>query len=164
MKELITKNPDGTFSYDFHKFFTYDDAIMAEQKLNSPELDKEVLSQLLEKLIDKTRYCTDGRGRVKPQKWDELVEMMAKRLTAVRERCYCEELLEKFLNSGGNEVHIGGASTFIGPTITMGISKDDKTNKRLYFYIGAYENGETCSDEYLKYCPFCGKKLTEISI
>ena len=30
MKELITKNPDGTFSYDFHKFFTYDDAIMAE--------------------------------------------------------------------------------------------------------------------------------------
>ena len=30
MKELITKNPDGTFSYDFHKFFTYDDVIMAE--------------------------------------------------------------------------------------------------------------------------------------
>lgn len=161
MKELITKNPDGTFAYDFHKFFTYDDAIMAEWKLKSPELDKEVLSQLLEKLIDKTRYCT-VRGRVKPQKWDELIEMMAKRLTAVRERCYCEELLERFLNTGDEKVHIGGSG--IGPAITMGISKDDKTNKRLYFYIGAYGKGESQSDEYLKYCPFCGRKLTEITI
>lgn len=161
MKELITKNPDGTFAYDFHKFFTYDDAIMAEWKLKSPELDKEVLSQLLEKLIDKTRYCT-VRGRVKPQKWDELVEMMAKRLTVVRERCYCEELLEQFLNTGDEKVHIGGSG--IGPAITMGISKDDRTNKRLYFYIGAYGKGENQSDEYLKYCPFCGRKLTEITI
>ena len=161
MKELITKNADGTFAYDFHKFFTLDDAIMAEWKLNSPELNKEVLSQLLERFVDKTRYCTDGRGRVKPQKWDALVEMKAKQLTAVHKKCYCEELLEQFFATGDKEVHIGGDST-VGPAITMGISEDNRTNKRLYFYIGAYEGSENYSDEYLKYCPFCGKKLTEI--
>ena len=162
MKELITKNPDGTFAYDFHKFFTFDDAIMAEWKLNSPKLDKEVLSQLLERFIDKTICCTDGRDRVKPQKWDALVEMTAKRLTAVREKCYCEELLERFLTTGDEEIHIGSGGR--GPAITMGIYKDHRTNKRLYFYIGAYEEGENSSDEYLKYCPFCGKKLTEITV
>lgn len=30
MKELITKNADGTFAYDFEKFFTMDEAILAE--------------------------------------------------------------------------------------------------------------------------------------
>ena len=164
MKELITKNPDGTYTYDFHKFFTFDDAIMAEWKLNSPDLDKEVLSQLLERFIDKTGYCTDGRGRVKPQEWDTLVEMWAKQLTAVREKCYCEELLEQFLTTGDEEIRIGGGSSSRGPAITMSIHKDYGTNKRLYFYIGAYEEGENSSDEYLKYCPFCGRKLTEITV
>ena len=124
-------------------------------------LNKEVLSQLLERFIDKTGYCTDGRGRVKPQKWDALVEMTAKRLTAVREKCYCKELLEQFLTTGDEEIHIGVGR---GPAITMGIYKDHQTNKRLYFYIGAYEEGENISDEFLKFCPFCGKKLTEITV
>ena len=161
MKELITKNEDGTFSYDFEKFFTMDEAILAEWKLNSPELDKEVLSQLLERFVDKTRYCTDGRGRLKPKKWDALVEMKAKLLTTTREKCYCEELLEQFFATGDKEVTIGGDSTY-GPVITMGISEDPFTKKRLYFHIAAYEEGENYSDEYLRYCPFCGKKLTEI--
>lgn len=161
MKEIITKNADGTFAYDFEKFFTLDDAILAEWKLNSPELDKDVLSKILEKFVDKTRYCTDGRGRVKPEKWDALVLAKAKLLTETRTKCYCEELLEQFLSTGDKEVVIGGDSTH-GPSITMGISEDNRTNKRLYFYIGAYEEGENYSDEYLRYCPFCGKKLTNI--
>ena len=163
MKELITKNSDGTLAYDFHKFFTFDDALMAEWKLNSPDLNKAVHSQLLERFIDKTRSCTDGSRRVKPHEWDAMVEMRAKQLTAVREKCYCEELLEQFLTTGDEEIRIGGSSSR-APAITMGIYKDYGTNKRLYFYIGAYEEGENSSDEYLKYCPFCGKKLTEITV
>ena len=163
MKELITKNPDGTFAYDFHKFFTFDDVIMTEWKLNSPELDIEVFSQLLERFVDKTRYCTDGRGRVKLQKWDAMVEMTAKRVTAIREKCYCEELLEQFLTTGDDEICISSGSSR-GPAITMGIYKDYWTKKRLYFYIGACEEGVNRSDEYLKYCPFCGRKLAEITV
>ena len=65
-----------------------------------------------------------------------------------------------FLNND-KEVVISGDSTF-GPVIEMGISEDPWTKKRLYVYLAAYEEGSDYSEEYLKYCPFCGKKLTEI--
>jgi hypothetical protein len=163
MKELITKNPDGTFTYDFHKFFTFDDAIMAEWKLNSPELDKAVLSKIMEKIYDRESFCKDGKGRQRPNRWDAYVEMKAKMLTSKREKCYCEELLEQYRNDNNDkEVVISGDSTF-GPVIEMGISEDPWTKKRLYVYLAAYEEGSDYSEEYLKYCPFCGKKLTEIT-
>jgi hypothetical protein len=161
MKELIQKNPDGIFEYDMHKFFTFDEALLAEWKLNSPELAKAVLSQLLERFIDKTKYCTDGRGRIKPEKWDRFVEAKAKQLTSVQEKCYCEQLLEQYRADGDREINIAGDSTF-GPAINMAITEDPWTKKRLFYYLRAYEEGEN-STEYLRYCPFCGKKLTEIT-
>ena len=162
MKELIKKNPDGIFEYDRHKFFTFDEALLAEWKLNSPELDKAVLSQLLERFIDKTKYCTDGRGRIKPEKWDRFVNEKAKQLTSVQEKCYCEQLLEQYrADSEDREINIAGDSTF-GPAINMAITEDPWTKKRLFYYLRAYEEGEN-STEYLRYCPCCGKKLTEIT-
>jgi hypothetical protein len=160
MNELIQKNPDNTFTYDMHKFFTFDEALLAEWQLNSPELDKAVLSQLLERFIDKTKYCTDGRGRIKPEKWDRFVEAKAKQLTSVQEKCYCEQLLEQYRADGDREINIAGDSTF-GPAIDMAITEDPWTKKRLFYYLRAYEEGENSTD-YLRYCPFCGKKLTEI--
>lgn len=162
MKELIQKNPDGIFEYDRHKFFTFDEALLAEWQLNSPELDKAVLSQLLERFIDKTKYCTDGRGRIKPEKWDRFIEAKAKQLTSVQEKCYCEQLLEQYrADSEDREINIAGDSTF-GPAINMAITEDPWTKKRLFYYLRAYEEGEN-STEYLRYCPFCGKKLTEVT-
>jgi hypothetical protein len=162
MKELIQKNPDGIFEYDRHKFFTFDEALLAEWQLNSPELDKAVLSQLLERFVDKTRYCTDGRGRFKPEKWDRLVEAKAKQLTSVQEKCYCEQLLEQYrADAEDKEINIAGDSTF-GPAINMAITEDPWTKKRLFYYLRAYEEGDNSTD-YLRYCPFCGKKLTEIT-
>ena len=162
MKELIKKNPDGIFEYDRHKFFTFDEALLAEWQLNSPELDKAVLSQLLERFIDKTKYCTDGRGRIKPEKWDRFVNEKAKQLSSVQEKCYCEQLLEQYrTDSEDREINIAGDSTF-GPAINMAITEDPWTKKRLFYYLRAYEEGENSTD-YLRYCPFCGKKLTEIT-
>ena len=162
MKELIQKNPDGIFEYDRHKFFTFDEALLAEWQLNSPELDKAVLSQLLERFIDKTKYCTDGRGRIKPEKWDRFVNEKAKQLSSVQEKCYCEQLLEQYrADSEDREINIAGDSTF-GPAINMAITEDPWTKKRLFYYLRAYEEGEN-STEYLRYCPCCGKKLTEIT-
>jgi hypothetical protein len=130
--------------------------------LNSPELDKAVLSQLLERFVDKTRYCTDGRGRIKPEKWDRLVEAKAKQLSSVQEKCYCEQLLEQYRADGKDrEINIAGDSTF-GPAINMAITEDPWTKKRLFYYLRAYEEGDNSTD-YLRYCPFCGKKLTEIA-
>ena len=162
MKELIQKNPDNTFAYDMHKFFTLDEALLAEWQLNSPELDKAVLSQLLERFVDKTRYCTDGRGRIKPEKWDRLVEAKAKQLTSVQEKCYCEQLLEQYrADAEDKEINIAGDSTS-GPAIDLVITEDPWTRKRLFYYLRAYEEGDNSTD-YLRYCPFCGKKLTEIT-
>lgn len=162
MKELIQKNPDNTFAYDMHKFFTLDEALLAEWQLNSPEFDKAVLSQLLERFVDKTRYCTDGRGRIKPEKWDRLVNEKAKQLTSFQEKCYCEQLLEQYrADSKYREINIAGDSTS-GPAIDLVITEDPWTKKRLFYYIHTYEEGENSSD-YLRYCPFCGKKLTEIT-
>lgn len=162
MTELIKKNPDGIFEYDRHKFFTFDEALLAEWQLNSPELDKAVLSQLLERFIDKTKYCTDGRGRIKPEKWDRFVNEKVKQLTSVQEKCYCEQLLEQYrADSEDREINIAGDSTF-GPAINMAITEDPWTKKRLFYYLRAYEEGENSTD-YLRYCPFCGKKLTEIT-
>ena len=59
------------------------------------------------------------------------------------------------------EINIAGDSTF-GPAINMAITEDPWTKKRLFYYLRAYEEGEN-STEYLRYCPFCGKKLTEIT-
>ena len=162
MTELIKKNPDGIFEYDRHKFFTFDEALLAEWQLNSPELDKAVLSQLLERFIDKTKYCTDGRGRIKPEKWDRFVNEKAKQLTSVQEKCYCEQLLEQYrADSEDREINIAGDSTF-GPAINMAITEDPWTKKRLFYYLRAYEEGENSTD-YLRDCPFCGKNLTEIT-
>ena len=162
MIELITKNPDGTFTYDFQKFFTLDDAIMVEWKLNSSELDKEVLSKIMEKIYNREVFCTDAKGRQRLNRWNAYVEQKAKMLTSGRKKCYCEELLEQFRSEGEKEIVISGDSTF-GPVMAMGVTEDNWTKKRLYFYFAAYEEGEGYTDEYLKYCPFCGRKLSEIT-
>jgi len=159
MKELIIKKSDGTVTYDIHKFFTIEDAILAEWKENSPTLDKNVLSKIMEKIYDKDLLCTDGKGRYKLERWNAYVEEKAKQLTSVKEKCYCEQLLEQFHKDGTERVHIGDDS--YGPAITMTICVDPWTKKRLYFYLNAYEEGIN-STGYIKYCPFCGKKLTEI--
>ena len=76
MVEFIKKTPDGKLEYDFEKYFNLNEALLAEWRANSPDLSIDVLSQLMERIWDKKQFCTDGRGRFKPQRWEQYVSEM----------------------------------------------------------------------------------------
>jgi hypothetical protein len=63
--ELFKILPNGKVEYDFDKFLTFDDVIIAEWEQNDPELTRESLSKILERIWDKKSYCTNGKGKVK---------------------------------------------------------------------------------------------------
>ena len=48
MKQIIKKNSDGTLEYDFNKYFNLHEALLAEWKENSPEMDRDILSKLMD--------------------------------------------------------------------------------------------------------------------
>lgn len=163
MIELITKNSDGTFSYDFNKFFNFEDALMAEWKENSPELDESVFAEIMERLFDKDEICNDGRGRVYPGVWDTFVKDWENGLTDVKEKCWCEELLDEYMKSGETEVCLCKDARS-KTVVSMNLFEDRWTKKRLYFGIRVHKEGDYRSyfNEDIKFCPFCGKKLMDI--
>jgi hypothetical protein len=61
MKELITKNADGTFSYDFEKFFTMDEAILAEQ-----DIKYSTIGQIKTNLITVLNWCSKYGVQLNP--------------------------------------------------------------------------------------------------
>ena len=173
MEELIRKKEDGTFDYDFEKYFSFDEALLAEWKLNSSEeYDLNVLSELMERLWDKTSICTDGKGRLKEQRWIRFVETKVQQLKDLEKPCICQQLTEKvraIISEGKDVEHKlfeervcfddGGH----GPSISLFASIDPRTKKRVYFSISATEEGESFTDD-LKFCPFCGRPLNNLTI
>ena len=161
MIEIIKKTPDGKLEYDFEKYFNLNEALLAEWRVNSPDMSIDVLSQLMERIWDKKQFCTDGRGRFKPQRWEQYIREMEEILICTEAPCHCERLMKQIRENNCGEVRISGNDN--GPAISMIAQIDNWTNKRIYFTLSACEEGENFSDD-IKYCPFCGRKLSNLTI
>jgi hypothetical protein len=156
MKEFIKKNPDGSVKYNTKRFFTLEDAIEAEWKANSSNFDREILSRIMEKIWDKEEYCTTGKGTIKSEKWERFVDSMDERIAAKNCPCYCERLISQMKKNRGETIDV---SIDDSPTISIVASEDPHTKERVYFSLAAFAEDSSYSG-YIKYCPFCGRKLT----
>lgn len=173
MEEIIWRNEDGNIEYDCGEYFTLDEALLAEWRLNSLEMERSVLSELMEKIWDKKSICTDGKGRLKEQRWEAYVDAKIEQLKALEKPCVCQQLISKIrpiIAAGKPDMDTELFSQRVymddggrGPAIAMLASVDGWTKKRIYFSMTATEEGESFTDD-IKFCPFCGRPLDCLTV
>ena len=173
MREIINKKKDGTVEYDFRKYFSLYEAMLAEWKKKSKDFNLDVLSRIMEKIWNKETFAIDGKGRSKPERWNYYVEWMSKELKKLdNKQCVCEQLIQAIRPIISQEkidtVKLYDARVCLddggkGPSIDLKADIDPLTKKRIYFSICAAEEGESFTDN-IKRCPFCGRSLDNLTV